>query len=154
MRVMGMTGRIDLLDVNVWLALSASEHPNYDSARAYWGNTAAERLAFCRITMLGLLRLMTNVTVMGGVPLSVSEAWTAYAAWRAMPEVAVAREPEGCEALLAGWAGRDESSGRQWTDAYLAAFARSGGMRLVSFDRDFEQFDDLDLLLLTSSRAP
>jgi len=37
---------------------------------------------------------------------------------------------------------------RQWTDAYLAAFAKAGGLRLVSFDGDFVHFDGLDLLRL------
>jgi predicted nucleic acid-binding protein len=29
---------------------------------------------------------------------------------------------------------------RLWTDAYLAALARASGLRLVTFDRDFERF--------------
>jgi len=41
-----------------------------------------------------------------------------------------------------------------WTDAYLAAFARAGGLRLVSFDHDFTRFADLDLLLLEVGRRP
>jgi len=41
---------------------------------------------------------------------------------------------------------------RFWTDAYLAAFARSAGMRLVSFDAGFARFDRLDCLLLEADR--
>jgi len=29
---------------------------------------------------------------------------------------------------------------RLWTDAYLAALSMSAGLRLVTFDRDFERF--------------
>ncbi len=35
-------------------------------------------------------------------------------------------------------------------DAYLAAFANASGLQIASFDRDFKQFTDLDLLLLDS----
>ena len=34
------------------------------------------------------------------------------------------------------------------TDAYLAAFALSAGLRLVTFDQGFALFPGLDLLLL------
>jgi predicted nucleic acid-binding protein len=34
-------------------------------------------------------------------------------------------------------------------DAYLAAFAIAGGHRLLAFDRDFRQFEGLDLVLLS-----
>jgi predicted nucleic acid-binding protein len=33
-------------------------------------------------------------------------------------------------------------------DAYLAAFARAGGHRLVTTDRAFRQFSGVDLVLL------
>jgi toxin-antitoxin system PIN domain toxin len=145
-----MAGRVDLPDVNVWLALSVSEHPNHDRARAYWHEEAAARLAFCRVTTLGLLRLMTNDAAMGGVPLGVGDAWKAYATWRAMSDVILAVEPDGCEPLLAGWADGGLLTPRLWTDAYLAAFARAAGLRVVSFDRDFDRFDGLDRLVLTS----
>jgi predicted nucleic acid-binding protein len=37
---------------------------------------------------------------------------------------------------------------RLCTDAYLAALAIAHGWRMVSFDRDFERFAQLELLLL------
>ena len=43
----------------------------------------------------------------------------------------------------------DNLSPRLCTDAYLAALAISNGWRLVSFDRDFERFGDLQLILLS-----
>ena len=33
-------------------------------------------------------------------------------------------------------------------DAYLAAFALMGGLQLVTIDKGFRQFKDLDLLVL------
>jgi predicted nucleic acid-binding protein len=40
------------------------------------------------------------------------------------------------------------------TDADLAAFARSGGLRLLTFDHDFRQFAGLNLLLLDPKETP
>ena len=41
-------------------------------------------------------------------------------------------------------------SARLYTADYLAALAISNGWRLVSFDRDFERFGDLQRLSLSS----
>ncbi len=43
------------------------------------------------------------------------------------------------------------ASPKLWMDAYMAAFARASGYRLVTTDAAFAQFDGLDLVLLDSS---
>lgn len=105
-------------------------------------------MAFCRVTALGFVRLCTQPWVLAGQPLTVSETWKAYMAFRKLPEVILSGEPDGCEKLLGIWAMEEEVSPRLWTDAYLASLARAGGFRLVSFDRDFARFEALDLLRL------
>ncbi len=85
---------------------------------------------------------------MGGRPLTVPQAWQAYQDFRRLPEVLLADEPESCEVWLERWALGERPAARQWTDAYLAAFARAGGLRVVSFDGDFTRFDGLALLHL------
>ena len=143
-----MADAIDLPDVNVWLAFSVADHEHHQRARRYWYEESADQLAFCRVTALGFLRLSTNASAMGGQPLTVQQAWQAYQAFRRLPEVLLADEPEGCEAWLEHWALGNRPSPRQWTDAYLAAFAKTGGMRIVSFDGDFNRFEDLEFLRL------
>lgn len=143
-----MAGTIDLPDINVWLAFSVADHAHHQRARRYWYEEAGDQLAFCRVTVLGFLRLSTNATVMGGQPLTVPQAWQAYGAFRRLPEVLLADEPEGCETWLEEWAMGNRPTPRQWTDAYLAAFARAAGLRFVSFDGGFTRFDGLDLLHL------
>jgi predicted nucleic acid-binding protein len=39
-----------------------------------------------------------------------------------------------------------------WTDAYLTAFAKSAGIRLVSFDVGFTRFKDFDSLILRTNK--
>jgi toxin-antitoxin system PIN domain toxin len=138
----------DLLDVNVWLAISIPEHPHHARALRYWRDESDERIAFCRVTALAFLRLLSNTAVMDGRPLSASEAWSTYRAWLQRPSVISAREPAGCDTILGGWANNGVIQPRLWTDAYLAAFARAGGMKLVTFDHDYQRFDGLDLLEL------
>lgn len=143
-----VAGPIDLPDINVWLALSVADHIHHARARHYWYEEASDRLAFCRVTALGFLRLLTNAAAMDGQPLTVPQAWRAYGDFRRLPEVVLTAEPEGCETWLEQWALGGRPAPRQWTDAYLAGFAKTGGLRFVSFDGDFARFDGLDLLRL------
>lgn len=139
---------IDLLDVNVWLALSVADHSGHQRARQYWFEESANEIAFCRVTSLGFLRLSTQPKVMNGRPLAVAEAWLAYQAFQNLPEVVHLAEHATCEDGLRSWSLSESATPRLWTDAYLAAFARSTGARMISFDRDFTRMEDLDLLFL------
>src|SRR5208283_4142027 len=67
------------LDLNVWLALSSRDHRHFEPAWA-WYKALPRRtvLLFCRITQLGLLRLLTTQAVMGQGTLTQAQAWEAY----------------------------------------------------------------------------
>ena len=143
----------DLPDLNVWLALLNVNHPHQAAAKRYWEEAAAARIAFCRITMLGLLRLSTNKVVMGGAPYSTEEAWQAYQATAALPEVSFLAEPQGIDALMQEHSSAPTFRNADWTDAYLAAFAQMAGLRLVSFDKGFANYQGLNLLPLAPSPA-
>ena len=141
----------DLPDVNVWLALLNSQHPHHRAAKTYWDSAAGQRIAFCRITMLGLLRLSTNKTVMGGTPYTTAQAWQAYKTVTDLPEVNFAAEPAGIEVAMQKLTHLPKSGTPDWTDAYLAAYASLAGLRMVSFDRGFKQYGGLTLLSLETS---
>lgn len=144
----------DLPDGNVWLALLNVQHPHHAAATRYWdeggeGDAApAQRILFCRITMLGLLRLSTNKVVMGGSPYTVQQAWAAWQAVADLAEVAFLAEPAGIDAMLRSLTSQPKFRVSDWTDAYLAAFAQLAGLRLVTFDRGFRQYEGLALLTL------
>ena len=139
----------DLPDVNVWLALVDADHVHHGRARHYWQAEARPTLGFCRVTMLSLLRLATNPKVMRGQAFTPDEAWQAYRAFRALPEVAFFGEPAGLEAQMALWSERSNFPLQLWTDCYLAALATVSGSRLVTFDGDYRHFPGLDFLHLT-----
>lgn len=138
----------DLLDVNVWLPLSAPDHPHHARSRRYWQDESADSVAFCRVTALALLRHLTNPRIMAHAVLTGVEAWRAYERWIALPEVSLAVELADLDQHLAKLARAVDLTPTLWTDAYIAAFAIGGGHRVVTFDGDFRRFPDLDLLHL------
>jgi len=143
-----------LCDTNVWLALALSGHVHHELSRA-WLDTIDEPCAvhFCRSTQQSFLRLLTNRTVLGAYgrpPLTNDEAWAAYAAFLGDDRIVLTDcEPEGIEAQWRVFAVRDVAAPKVWMDAYLAAFALTGGFELVTIDADFTQYSGLRLNLLT-----
>lgn len=63
-----------LLDVSVWVPLSAPDHVHHGRARRYWEREAPEEIAFCRITELALLRHLTNPRILGEAALDGAAA--------------------------------------------------------------------------------
>lgn len=147
----------DLPDINVWLALAVEEHPHHDAAKQYWDSVQAKpsgerNLWFCRVTMLGLVRLLSQPKVMGQGVLNLAQAMALYQQFRAVAGVDLLTEPRQCDAVLQGLVLANSTNQplptRLWTDAYLAALAQSSGARLVSFDQDFKRFDLATCLVL------
>lgn len=122
-------------DVNVWLALLMADHVHRHSARVWWESGAAESIAFCRITQVGVLRLLTSVTAMNGKPLSMQQAWRAHNRLFEDDRVELVREPDGMEEQFRKLSSLRSASPKVWTDAYLTAFAARIGATLVTFDR-------------------
>jgi toxin-antitoxin system PIN domain toxin len=141
---------IDLPDLNLWLALIDPDHEHHARARHYWEHEAHEGIAFCRVTMLGLLRLLTNSRVMRGEPFTPVQAWEAYHAFTALPEVCFIEDSLAAERQFELWSRLANFAAHRWTDAWIAALAFSCGARVVSFDSDFTSFPDLRFLHLRS----
>ena len=137
---------ISLPDVNVWIALAAEGHVHHLPARKWFAKQPAASVAFCRITQMGLLRLLTNSSVMGRGPRTIVQAWDTFAQLRADRRSVIAVEPDGVESAwrqLMTQAGVGPSS---WTDACLAAFAEAHSFTLVTFDTGFQRWPALKLV--------
>jgi len=139
----------DLLDVNLWLALAHERHAHHGRARRYWETEGLPAAAMCRVTQMAFLRLLTNKTIMGDEVLSPVDAWKTCQSFLALPEVQLLGEPAGLEEQWWKFSDLGRTSQNFWTDAYLAAFAKCAGLRLVTFDQGFTRFPSLDTLLLT-----
>lgn len=124
-------------DLNVWLALSDAEHTHNAQAWLWLNRMPKEiRLIFSRYTQIGMLRLLTNQTVMGGATLTLKQAWGIYEHWLADPRVEFYPEPHGIDlafreatAPLASQAASKLVGG-----CYLLAYAKQCRATLVTFD--------------------
>jgi toxin-antitoxin system PIN domain toxin len=138
----------DLPDANVWIALTSAEHEFHQPASEYWIGEAEGPVAFCRTTALALTRILSNRHTLGGPPLPFAESWRRYRDWRGDSGITFFDEPSGVEEPLARFIHAGLVTSKNSTDAYLAAFAITAGLRLVTFDKDFGRFPGLNYLPL------
>ncbi len=125
-----------LLDVNVWLAAAWARHEHHRLAKR-WIDEEGDELAFCRVTQMALLRLITNPAIMQRDSLSRRQAWELVDRLMADPRARFLNEPEGLVALWVTFSKRDDRDHLLWTDDYLAAFARAANAELVTLERAF-----------------
>jgi len=121
-------------DVNVWLALAASEHVHAAAARRWW-DWETNRIVFCRFTQMGFLRLMTTAATMDGKPLTMRAAWPVYDRLFEDDRVGFVTEPPEVETHFRKYAAGRAASPKLWADAWLLALAQVTPGTLVTFDR-------------------
>lgn len=133
-----------LFDTSVWIATIFPTHPFHSPAQQVLHEaTPALPAVFCRSTQQSFLRLATTPALLkayGAEGLTNRDALVALEALLALPQVCEREEPPGALALWRRLASRDTASPKVWMDAYLAAFAITGGLRLVSLDQDFKSY--------------
>jgi toxin-antitoxin system PIN domain toxin len=139
-----------LPDVNVWLALASPKHVHSQRC-ADWLNGLRADILFCRVTQMGLLRLLTNPAVMGADVLSSRDAWSVYQDILADERVDFAPEPFALEDQWRKLTTTHRPATHLWTDAYLAAFANCAGLRLTTLDRALASLAPQSLLLIERS---
>jgi uncharacterized protein len=130
-------------DLNVWLALSDTGHTHSASAWIWLRILPDDhRLIFSRYTQIGLLRLLTNTSVMGDQTLTVSKAWNVYDRWLEDPRVEFYPEPRnldtGFRQATEPFAARQAS--KAVGDCFLLAYARELQATLVTYDRALHEF--------------
>ena len=144
-----------LFDTSVWLAAIFERHPFHGIARqSLQQATLNQPAVFCRATQQSVLRLTSTAGIArtyGESPLSNRGALITLDTLQALQQVAWRDEPPGIFGLWRTLAAADSASPKVWMDAYLAAFAIAGGLRLVTLDRDYKNFvpQGLDLVLLS-----
>lgn len=123
-----------LVDVGVWLAAVWGRHVHYPAA-SDWLNRQVDDLVFCRVTQMGLLRLLSNPAIMGDDSVDRSQAWRLFDQLWSDERVLWADEPDELDAVWRAISARDDKSHKLWTDDYLAAFAQAGELTLATLDR-------------------
>jgi toxin-antitoxin system PIN domain toxin len=139
---------ICLPDVNVWVALWVDRHAHHPVAREWFTGLAARSAAFCRMTQLGFLRLLTNPTVMEDDVLDQRAAWKLHDSIRRDERVSFLPEPPGVEPVWRSYSASSGKSHRQWADGYLLAVASVAGLTLVTLDKGVAKSGGNSVLLL------
>lgn len=146
-----------LFDTSAWVAVAFSRHPFHSQAlAALQAATIDEPAVFCRLTQASFLRLLSTPSLLrlyDATHMTNRKARAELLALLARPEIVEMNEPPGTADLWHRLAARDVASPKVWMDAYLAAFALCGGLRLVTLDGDFKAYEahKLDLVLLAVS---
>ncbi len=125
-------------DVNVWVALSDEGHRH---SREAWDwlrlLPVKSQLILCRTTQVGLLRLLTNQSVMGTETKTLGEAWAIHDQWLEDPRVAFFPEPRNLDKVFRDVTGpvANQSASKLVGDCYLLAFAAGSEATMVTFDQ-------------------
>ncbi|GEE02445.1 hypothetical protein nbrc107696_28910 [Gordonia spumicola] len=123
-----------LVDVGLWLALVWERHADHRSAVS-WFDAHTDRLSMCRVTQMGVLRLLTNPAVMRDDVITREAAWNVVDQLLADDRIVWAREPVGLDTAFRGFSEGRDSSHKLWTDDYLAAFALAVDFDLATLDQ-------------------
>ena len=137
-----------LPDVSVWIDLLVPEHSCHHAALNWYESPEWDRLAFCRITQMGLLRLLTNPHVMGKRVAGPAVAWRMFDQLPRGEGIFACGEPAHLNEAWRELTFVDTGGPNFWTGAYLAAFARSTGYTVVTFDRGFSKYKKVPLRIL------
>jgi uncharacterized protein len=126
-----------LPDLNVWLALSWANHMHSETAWTWFSRQEDDRFFFCRLTQLGLLRLLATSAVMGDDVRTIGQAWQVYDRWLEDSRVGLRQDPFDLDAAFrtATRSVSRLSSPKALGDCYLLAVSRATDATLVTFDR-------------------
>lgn len=80
------------------------------------------------------------------------KAWQAYRHWFDDDRIEFHREPETSDfdRLFEELSSKGGPAPKLWADAYLAAFVKSAGLTLVTFDRAFVAMPSINVKLLSA----
>lgn len=140
---------MNVIDVNVLVAMFLGDHVHHDSATQWWAGVADEGASITvpDLVWVGFVRLVTNNRVVT-TPATFEQARAFVEAVSAQPSyLAYGTDP----AILRGFAqigSQARARGDLVTDAYIAACATVYGAAVVTFDRDFRKFDGVRVIEL------
>ncbi|MFT4287834.1 TA system VapC family ribonuclease toxin [Nocardioides sp.] len=131
---------MNVLDVNVLIALAHQGHPYYMSAKTWWDASLehGEPFTVPDVVETGFVRIATNLRA--DRPLELSEAYDflnglheteTFVRWVTSPRTDV---------IFRRIASESNIRGKRISDAWIAALAAAYGGTVVTFDRDFRVF--------------
>jgi toxin-antitoxin system PIN domain toxin len=138
---------LNFLDANVWMALLWSRHIHSATAKAWFEEASDERFLYCRFTQVAVLRLLATENLMGLDTKTMPEAWNVWDRVCADDRIAFLPEPAGIEREFRSRSRLSSRSPKVWADAYILAFAKVAGLKLITFDRALKPQGDFVFVL-------
>ena len=120
-------------------------HAHHEPAREWFHSCGPDQVWFCRFTQMGMLRLLTNPSVMKNSVLTSAQAWDVFDAFMNNARVRYMEEPMGVETHFRRMT--RNVSRHNWSDAYIAAIAARSNRSVVTFDAGFASYDVPALIL-------
>ena len=143
-----------LPDINVLVALSYGAHVHHAAALAWLDSVEEDGdVILCRLSQLGLLRLLNNPLAMGADVQSGFEAWKTWDALLGDQRFRFDDEAEGFELHFRALSASFAHHPKRWQDAYFGAFALAADAELVTFDTGFRSFVGLHHRILAPCRS-
>jgi len=141
---------MNVLDVNVLLALYRGDHIHHESARQWWADSQSRGEPFTvpDIVWVGFVRIATNRRILP-VPASLDQAWDFIQKVQMQPTYLAFSADSRTLGRFADLADDAGATADLVTDAYIAATASTFGGTVVTFDRDFRRFDGVRVTELT-----
>ncbi|MSQ51261.1 MAG: PIN domain-containing protein [Betaproteobacteria bacterium] len=138
-----------LVDVNVLVALMHARHV-HSAAAVRWlaGLNDRGAIAICRVSQMGVLRILTNPSAMKDEVMSAADFWVGWDKLIIDERFTLVGEPAGLQDAWRTLAAAVPKGKSAETDCYLAAFAIAGGHSLISFDRGLRRFGGVELNVL------
>ncbi len=135
---------MNVLDVNVLVALYRPDHVHHLPAIEWWraSSAAGEPFTVADLVWVGFARVATNRRVFEEAA-TFEAAWQFVEAMSGLPTHRRAGADAGVLEQLARLGREIGASGPIVTDTYIAAVAAAYGGTVVTFDRDFRKFDGL-----------
>ncbi|MDP9053386.1 MAG: PIN domain-containing protein [Acidobacteriota bacterium] len=137
-----------MADVNVLLALLVRQHEHHKAALKWFEHLSADEAGLCRVVQLALIRLLGNRHIMGDDAVPAGTAWRLIEELSQDERVRFVSEPERLDSIFPGLLNSPVPTGKLIGDAYLAAFSIAASLRMITLDRGFRQFKDLDVEIL------
>lgn len=138
-----------LFDVNIWIALAFDSHPHHAVAKdEFEGVDSTNPAVFCSMTQFAFLRLITNPSIQkcyGTRLITNNDAWQTWERLMELPQVGWLDETGDLNELWSRYARLNSASPKVWMDAWLAAFAASHKITLVTLDHDFSNYENVSV---------
>lgn len=134
-----------LLDVNVLVHAYREDAPRHAPVRAWLEGLVYSDSAFALsdLVLSGFLRVVTHPRIFTP-PTPLEQALEFAEALRSQPNCVVLAPGDRHWSIFTRLCREGDARGNLVPDAYLAALAVESGSQLVSTDRDFARFEDLD----------